>query len=141
MPDKVGDVNREKFNNASYCELCEIQFKRPVASLSAGIKRHHCRNCYRSVCQKCSTNLRRLSKADATPQRVCDYCDTRMSNFKLEQNQKSIIEAQQDKLEMYEYQIEELKSQRDDQHEENKKVEEQLQAYLDQIIKQQDKTY
>ena len=47
-------------------------------------RRHHCRYCGKSVCQKCSTSKRYLSKSDKkTLHRICDYCDTKLSNFKV----------------------------------------------------------
>lgn len=47
-------------------------------------RRHHCRRCGKSVCQKCSMTKRYLSKSDKkTLYRICDFCDTKLSNFKV----------------------------------------------------------
>lgn len=69
----------KKFNLMNYCELCDQQF-----SKLKGISRHHCRKCNKSVCQQCSNNKRKLAKQDETLYRVCDQCDTILSNYKLE---------------------------------------------------------
>ena len=57
--------------------MCMIDFKLTN-------RRHHCRLCGKSVCDKCSLNKRYLSKSDKkTYHRVCDFCDTKLSNYKV----------------------------------------------------------
>jgi hypothetical protein len=47
-------------------------------------RRHHCRRCGKSVCNKCSANMKPLSRQDPkTLYRVCDACDTEIENFKV----------------------------------------------------------
>jgi len=81
LPNELEDVN-DGWHNYTYCELCDRTF-----SKFKGISRHHCRKCLKSVCQQCSSNTRKLSKQDDTKYRVCDFCDTQLSNYKLETNQ------------------------------------------------------
>jgi len=81
LPNELEDVN-DGWHNFNYCELCDRTF-----SKFKGISRHHCRKCLKSVCQQCSSNTRKLSKQDDTKYRVCDFCDTQLSNYKLETNQ------------------------------------------------------
>jgi len=88
LPDEGPDHDRDQFNCSNFCELCDRTF----AKLK-GINRHHCRKCNKSVCQQCSNNKRKLSKQDETLFRVCDFCDTHLSNYKLEQNQLTILKA------------------------------------------------
>ena len=48
--------------------------------------RFHCKKCARNVCQKCSNNRRPLSKQDQKEgivNRVCDRCDTELSNAQI----------------------------------------------------------
>ena len=97
LPDDITELgNKEEFNLLNYCELCEVTFNK-----LKGVNRHHCRKCFKSVCQPCSANKRKLAKNDETLHRVCDYCDTVLSNYKLEQNQVAILKAQQDQMQMY----------------------------------------
>ena len=88
LPDEFDDFGKEALNLQKMCELCEVVFNK-----IKGINRHHCRKCHRSVCTQCSNNKRKLSKKDDTLFKVCDFCDTQLSNFKLEQNQLTILKA------------------------------------------------
>jgi hypothetical protein len=65
------------FHELKACEICEQTF-------NMTIRRHHCRRCGKSVCSKCSGNMKPLSKADQkTAYRICDACDTEIENFKV----------------------------------------------------------
>lgn len=79
LPEELDTGDRESFNLKTFCELCDRTFGK-----FKGINRHHCRKCNRSVCQQCGGCFRKLSKNDETLYRVCDFCDTQLSNFKLE---------------------------------------------------------
>lgn len=125
LPDKIPDLDRSKFNEMPSCELCDRDFNKLKR-----IDRHHCRKCYRSVCDKCSMSRRKLSKACKDPHRVCDYCDTQLSNFKLEQNQLTILKAQEEQMEMYKTQLELLDNQKDLEKTENEKIEAKLKEFL-----------
>jgi len=114
LPTELEDMNRESFNMMNFCELCDRNF----AKLK-GINRHHCRKCNRSVCQQCSASKRRLAKNDETLYRVCDFCDTQLSNAKLEQNQLAILKAQEEQMEMYMTQLQYLDQQKDLEEQEN----------------------
>jgi hypothetical protein len=84
------DVEQVVFHELKHCEICEQVW-------GMTIRRHHCRKCGKSVCSKCSAQLKPLSKADVaskTAYRVCDGCDTELENFKLKQNHDEIIKAQ-----------------------------------------------
>jgi FYVE zinc finger len=76
------------FHELKHCEICEQVF-------NLTIRRHHCRKCGKSVCNKCSANMKALSRQDAktTLYRICDKCDTEMENFKLKKNHDEIIKA------------------------------------------------
>lgn len=76
-----------KFHEFKYCEICEQVF-------NMTIRRHHCRRCGKSVCNKCSANMKPLSRSDPkTIYRLCDGCDTELENFKLKKNHDEIIKA------------------------------------------------
>jgi hypothetical protein len=94
LPNITDADDREEWNEKSFCELCDTTF-------NLRTKRHHCRKCKKSVCQSCSGTKRQISKKDQTLYRVCDYCDTQLSNFKLEQNQNMILKAQEEQMEIY----------------------------------------
>jgi hypothetical protein len=65
------------FHELKACEICEQTF-------NMTIRRHHCRRCGKSVCSKCSGNMKPLSKSDQkTAYRICDACDTEIENFKV----------------------------------------------------------
>jgi hypothetical protein len=65
------------FHELKACEICEQTF-------NMTIRRHHCRRCGKSVCSKCSGNMKPLSKVDQkTAYRICDACDTEIENFKV----------------------------------------------------------
>ena len=70
------------------CSLCNQAFSGKMTSLLGGgsSQRHNCRRCGISVCSLCSASpKRRLSKIDKTKYRVCDECDTLMSNVNFDQ--------------------------------------------------------
>jgi hypothetical protein len=79
LPSEEEVENSKNFNQLNYCELCDRTFNK-----LKGIPRHHCRKCNRSVCTQCSNNKRKLTKKDDSLYRVCDACDTMLSNYKLE---------------------------------------------------------
>ena len=114
LPEELDELNKGQFNNRNFCELCDRNFAK-----YKGINRHHCRKCFRSVCQKCSNSKRRLAKNDDTLQRVCDFCDTQLLNAKLEQNQIAILKAQEEQMEMYMTQLQYLDQQKDLEEQEN----------------------
>jgi len=65
------------------------------------IRRHHCRRCGKSVCSKCSGNMKPLSRGDQkTAYRICDACDTEIENFKLKKNHDEIIATQVELIEV-----------------------------------------
>ena len=70
LPDRIDDIDKKNFNEKPTCELCDRKFNK------FNFHRHHCRKCYKSVCDRCSANTRKLAKLDDTLYRVCDYCDT-----------------------------------------------------------------
>ena len=70
-------------------------------------RRHHCRRCGKSVCNKCSANMQSLSRQDPkTIFRICDACDTEIENFRLKKNHDEIIRAQAEQIEMLKVSIE-----------------------------------
>ncbi len=79
------DFKKVKKQQADLCALCERHLGR-ISKLGAGpcTKRHHCRKCGSTVCSLCSNQKRRLCKVDKKKYRVCDVCDTLMSNVNFE---------------------------------------------------------
>jgi len=49
------DEKKITFNDLNNCEICYIKF-------TALNRKHHCRKCGKTVCNKCSNNQRPLSK-------------------------------------------------------------------------------
>lgn len=110
---EVFDPNSVGFHELKSCEICEIVF-------SLTQRRHHCRRCGKSVCNKCSANMKPLSRQDAkTMYRVCDACDTEIENFKvlrhpypifcslqLRKNHDEILRTQSDMIEVLKVSIE-----------------------------------
>ena len=98
LPDELEDEDdvKDQFHEEEACELCQSKFKK-----FGGNPRHHCRRCYKSVCNQCSGNKRRLAKNSDKVFRVCDFCDTQLSNYKLEMHQRTILKAQEEQMQMY----------------------------------------
>lgn len=71
LPDDIlaDDEIKELFHEEKNCELCDKKFNLVTP-------RHHCRKCYQSVCNTCSSSRRRLCKKSEKEYRVCDFCDT-----------------------------------------------------------------
>lgn len=62
-------------------------------------QRHHCRRCGLSVCTLCCQSpKRRLSKIDKKKYRVCDECDTIMSNVNFDQMYQNCLRKQDETL-------------------------------------------
>jgi hypothetical protein len=76
LPDFYKVADKDEFNEADNCEMvnCGANFKG-----IKGAKRHHCRRCAKSVCEKCSLK-RRLSKTDAELHYTCTQCDFKLTN-------------------------------------------------------------
>lgn len=89
LPDDIlpDDQIKELYHEENQCELCDVTFKKVFNP------RHHCRRCYKSVCNNCSGSKRRLCKKSEKEYRVCDACDTQLSNHKIEQHQRLILKA------------------------------------------------
>lgn len=65
-----------RFKRYAYCEMCHAQRVEPARShFGLLFRRHHCRNCGRSVCHNHSLRTRSLPQLGyATPQRICESC-------------------------------------------------------------------
>ena len=88
------------FHELKSCEICEQVF-------NMTIRRHHCRRCGKSVCSKCSGNMKPLSKLDQkTAYRICDACDTEIENCKLKKNHDEILRTQNELIEVLKVSIE-----------------------------------
>lgn len=99
LPDFF-DPNSVGHHELKSCEICDVVF-------SMTQRRHHCRRCGKSVCNKCSANMKPLSRQDAkTVYRVCDACDTEIENFKLRKNHDEILRTQADMIEVLKVSIE-----------------------------------
>lgn len=96
-----------KRNPSEACMLCEAPFSNRLQLLKRNPIRH-CKRCGKSICEVCSESKRQLSRADPTPYRVCDKCDTEMDNYRLQRNHNDVLQAQLKKIEMLNNQIEQL---------------------------------
>ena len=132
LPDELEEDFKDNFNEQDNCELCDSKFKK------VGNPRHHCRKCYKSVCQKCSNNKRKLAKKDDTLYRCCDFCDTQLSNYKLEQNQQAIIKAQEEQMQMYIEQLQCLDQQKDMEMQQNEENKTKFKQFLQNELKRKD---
>jgi len=54
---------------STHCQMCKSQF-------TTKNRRHHCRNCGRLVCGKCSPNKKPITKWNLKSSRVCFMCET-----------------------------------------------------------------
>lgn len=77
------------------CQICDALFtsglgKNPI---------RHCKRCGASICDVCSQTRRVVSQTDKNVHRVCDRCDTEMDNFRLKENHKEVMKAQQERIE------------------------------------------
>ena len=59
--------------------LCERFF----TSSKIGDKDFNCKRCGRTVCKDCSSEKKLISQDAKHEERVCDLCDTVMSNYQL----------------------------------------------------------
>jgi hypothetical protein len=73
LPDFY-DCDMVQMLKSDTCMLCPQKF----AIFSP---QHNCKKCGKSICGDCSKNKRRLSKMDKNKFRVCDECDTLLSNY------------------------------------------------------------
>jgi hypothetical protein len=82
LPDEF-DAKTDKalFQNANDCASCRKNLKQKIKFMKSD--RHHCRRCGSTVCTKCWSSQKRLSKKDATIHNICDVCDFEVSNFQL----------------------------------------------------------
>ena len=86
------DLEKVEKLKSPVCTLCNRKYGLLVLS------EHHCKRCGRSVCADCSESKRVLSKQDEKFYRVCDSCDTKMQNFKLENMLKTIHELKENSI-------------------------------------------
>lgn len=83
------------------CHLCNTSFSGKMSSIlvSKDKKKHNCKRCGVSVCTLCSSSpKRRLSKIDKKKYRVCDECDTLMSNVNFDQMYQTCLQQQEETL-------------------------------------------
>ena len=73
LPD-LFDPEVVQMLKSDICMSCAVKFN--LLTL-----KHHCRKCGKQVCDACSKNKRRLSRLEKTKYKVCDECDTLMSNY------------------------------------------------------------
>lgn len=83
---------QKRKKDPQFCDLCEAEFKKlrnPV---------RNCKQCAKSVCEVCSEIKRQLSKEDPEKYRVCDECDTRMDNCRIQNMVDEIVRMQESKI-------------------------------------------
>eukprot|EP00347_Sterkiella_histriomuscorum_P005670 403355710 len=98
LPD-IFDTKKIKKQKTENCGLCEKNLGRSalagaITGTGSFHKRHHCRKCGTTVCSLCSQQKRRLSKVDKKKYRVCDVCDTLMSNCNFESMYDNCLKQQ-----------------------------------------------
>jgi len=77
-----------------------------MINMSKDKQKHHCRRCGRCVCTLCSSSpQRRLSKVDKKKYRVCDECDTLMSNVNFDQMYQNCLRQQDEAMNEVKHQI------------------------------------
>ena len=68
MRAKYRKVSEQAFDEASFCFKCQVQF-------SMFTRRHHCRRCRHSFCNKHSAwHMKVSDETDAEEVRVCERC-------------------------------------------------------------------
>lgn len=90
-------IQMQKSDN---CMLCSQKF----AFLSAS--QHNCKKCGKSICDACSKSKRRLSKLDKAKLRVCDECDTLLSNYNFSRMYMREIEDKKNALQEVQARVE-----------------------------------
>ena len=121
LPKKFNPDNVKR-TTMEYCLLCEAVFtgalgKNPV---------RHCKRCGKSICNVCSENRRQLSQDDTNSYRVCDKCDTELDNFRLKSNHAEVVKQQMSKMDFITRQVEQLDSEKHDDHDVKERQLEQL---------------
>lgn len=79
------------------CNVCEELFSM-MAVFGMGNRNFYCKQCGHAVCQSCSTNKRYLSKDAKEKLRVCDLCDTKLDNVRLQINFEKLIAYKDERL-------------------------------------------
>lgn len=121
-----------KFHELDSCEICEQVFNMTN-------RRHHCRRCGKSVCTKCGSNMKALSRSDQkTLYKICDACDTDLENFKLKKNHDEIIVAQRDQIEVLKVAIESAEARKSILKEQYDKQKAELQAELERKLRKKE---
>lgn len=95
------DVKAVVHAKSEHCGLCQAPFSSKVSMLlsTKDKQKHHCRRCGIAVCTLCSGSpKRRLSKIDKNKYRVCDECDTLMSNVNFDQMYQTCLRQQDETL-------------------------------------------
>jgi len=80
LPD-LFDVGQVQMLTSNHCMLCSKLYN---VSMLFGTDKQNCSRCGKSVCDNCSQAKVRLSKLEKKKHRVCDFCDSVLSNFKLD---------------------------------------------------------
>lgn len=75
------DVNQVDMLTGTHCMLCSHKFG---SVFMIGSEAENCSRCGKAVCDPCSSQKRRLSKLEKKKYRVCDLCDTVLSNYNLD---------------------------------------------------------
>lgn len=120
------DAAKKLRKDSKECDLCEA----PFTSIVGANPRKHCKKCAAAICKVCCCNKRVLSRSDKKEYRVCDRCDTEMDNFKLKQNHKEVLEAQVERIEALNNEIEDLDNRKIDQQTQFEKDKKEISSRL-----------
>ena len=83
------DVDVVPKRKEDQCFLCCTSF-----NMLGKNKREFCNRCGRSICKKCSGNIRRLSVRDKNLYKICDKCDHDIGNKFFQEKLKNDVKHQ-----------------------------------------------
>lgn len=94
---------------------------------------HNCKRCGIAVCDGCSRSKRRLSKLDKDKLRVCDDCDTLLSNYNFERMYLREIEDKQNALKEVQQKVEHTQEEISERTEQLSRLKIQYQQKLQEV--------
>ena len=105
LPDSIDlEAIENSRQPAAACLLCESMFTGRVGKNPI----RHCKRCAKAICAVCSENRRQLSKKDTNAHRVCDWCDTEMDNYALQNVHINVLNVQNKLINQQSQEVENL---------------------------------
>lgn len=115
-------VQKEKSDN---CMLCQSKF--------GFMGTYNCKRCGVAVCDPCSKSKRRLSKLDKDKLRVCDDCDTLLSNYNFQRMYMREIEDKKANLAEIQQRVEHTQEEISERTEQLSRLKTQYQQKLKEV--------